>query len=263
MSMYIGCYASRYGTSVHYNILKNLWKEVIKNMYTILINNNNTMIATVKAAIMQRSHLVDNLLFLCPKMYGTEDMSTYNSVLLEYLSPVSKTYRQEELVLKPELYKDHLQYELPVTTDITSEAGDVELVISFIKVEMGADGVPFERVRKVTGCKLKIIPTSNWAQFIPNESLGVIDQKIAQLIALQQGSGSGNGNTEDEDNDKINPSAIIDDNAISKDTTYSSQKIEDDFISEDELDESVKSSLDENVVTTDSILILDGGSASE
>lgn len=42
-------------------------------MYTLLLNNNNELITTVKERIMQRSKLVDNLHFLVEPNYKDID----------------------------------------------------------------------------------------------------------------------------------------------------------------------------------------------
>ena len=64
-------------------------------MYTILVTHNNELIATEKQAIMQYSKLVDDLRFLVPPDYGEHDMSTFNAVVLEYVSPISHKYKVE------------------------------------------------------------------------------------------------------------------------------------------------------------------------
>ena len=94
--------------------------------YTILVNNSNELVTTVKNRIMQRSKLVDSLRFLVEPEYNGLDMSTF-TVLLEYLTPVSHEYRTEVLVKSADLYKNYLEYTLPFDTQLTREAGDVQL----------------------------------------------------------------------------------------------------------------------------------------
>ena len=156
-------------------------------MYTILVNHDNELIATQKQAIMQHSKLVDELRFLVPPDYDDLDMGAFNSAVLEYVSPVSKTYRTEYLVLQQERYKEHLVYILPVDTKLTAESGEVELQITFTKVELNPDnGQPFERVRKTKPCKINVFPIANWSQFIADEALTALDQRIVQMQAAQE-----------------------------------------------------------------------------
>ena len=76
-------------------------------MYTILVNNDNTLVTSIKERIMQRSKLVDSLHFLADTIYKDIDMTDF-TVTLEYVLPVSKEYKTEILVRSEELYKDKL-----------------------------------------------------------------------------------------------------------------------------------------------------------
>ena len=77
-------------------------------MYTILVTNENELFATQKQRIMQRSNLVDNLHFLVYPTYssGTEEFQMKDfTVYMEYLLPVSKSYKSEILTLNNEEYE--------------------------------------------------------------------------------------------------------------------------------------------------------------
>ena len=63
-------------------------------MYTILVNQDNTMTTSVRERIMQRSKLVDSLHFLVEPIYKELDMSDF-TVVMEYILPVSKEYKSE------------------------------------------------------------------------------------------------------------------------------------------------------------------------
>lgn len=220
-------------------------------MYTILVTHNNELIATEKQVIMQYSKLVDELRFLVPSDYGNHDMSTFNAVVLEYLSPISHKYRVDLLKLQDERYKEHLQYILPVDTDMTAEAGDVEIHLSFLKVEMDTEGCPFERVRKTQSLKIPICPIENWSQFISDEALTSLDKRIGQMAATQKSIEELQRQImEHHDN-------LIDDDNISDKTTYSSKKIEE-FIDKSELDEAIADveSGDYQTITDDMISYL-------
>ena len=125
-------------------------------MYTILIRNTNDAIASNRTRIMQRSKLVDDLHFLVEPIYNDYDMQDF-TVTLEYRLPVSHEYRTEILVLSEELYKEYYEYKLPIDTCITKEPGDVEMLITFSKAEMDADGKVIQRVRKISPCYLTVI----------------------------------------------------------------------------------------------------------
>lgn len=151
-------------------------------MYTILVQDDNELIPTVRERIMQRSNLVDTFQFLVNPLYNNLDMTQY-TVLLEYITPVTKTYRTEILELQEELYKEKLQYLLPSTTKITEEPGEVELQLTFTNADLDENGSPLSYVRKTNTLKIKVLSIADWSQYIPDEALNSIDQKILSLDA--------------------------------------------------------------------------------
>lgn len=158
-------------------------------MYTILVNQDNTMSTSVRERIMQRSKLVDSLHFLVNPIYKELDMSDF-TVTMEYILPVSKEYVSEVLVRSDELYKGMLEYKLPFDTDLTKEAGNIEVKLTFSKVDLDADGNSIQFVRKVSSTTITIVPIEAWCNIIPDEALSAIDQRIiktdAQIKALDE-----------------------------------------------------------------------------
>lgn len=201
-------------------------------MYTILLNNDKALIATHKEAIMQYSNLCDEIRFLIPPTVAGNDMSTFSTASLEYLSPVSHIYRTECLTRSEELYNEHFQYVFPVDTKITAEAGNIELQLTFYKAEMTPDGEVQTPVFKTQPCTIKVIPIANWSQYIPSENLTSLDQRIAELLILQ------NEITEIQTQIMEKQNNLINDEVVSENTTYSSKKIEE-FIDKDESNETV------------------------
>lgn len=154
-------------------------------MYTFLINEDNTITASLTERIMQRSKLVDNLHFLVDQTYKGVDISDY-TVMLEYVLPVSKRYKTEILTKSNELYKNRLEYILPFDTNLTSEPGDIRMWLTFATVDMTEKGQTIQRVRKVGPGVVHIIPIDNWAEMIPDEALSPLDQRILELIAMNK-----------------------------------------------------------------------------
>lgn len=156
-------------------------------MYIILVNDDNTLVASVKERIMQRSKLVDNLCFLVKPIYKGYDMSQF-TVTLEYLRPVSRMPVSETLEPVDGGYKGHLMYTVPFDTDLTAEAGKVEVQLSFTMVDMDENGKVIQRVRKTSKTYIEIFPITAWSDFVPDEALTALDQRIlkvdAQLKAL-------------------------------------------------------------------------------
>ena len=158
-------------------------------MYTILVTSNNELVTSVKERIMQRSKLVDNLHFLVDPEYNDLSMEDF-TVTLEYILPISKEYKTETLVLSEELYKDRLEYKLPFDTNLTKEAGKVEMQLTFTCVDMDESGNGIQRVRKTSPTTIEIIPISAWADIIPDSALSALDQRLikqdAQIKALAE-----------------------------------------------------------------------------
>ena len=161
-------------------------------MYTILVTDDNELKVTVKERIMQRSKMVDSFHFLVKQMYkGTIDMTGF-TVTMEYKLPVSNEYAtkdiSEDLVLTVDeegntvLYKDNmLEYKLPFDTNLTAEAGEVEMQLTFTKSEMDTEGVVTQYVRKTSPCKITIVPVAAWSNVIPDKALTALDQRILKV----------------------------------------------------------------------------------
>lgn len=160
-------------------------------MYTILVTNDNELFATQKQRIMQRSKLVNNLHFLVYPTYdsGTEtfDMKDFTATM-EYLLPVSKKYKSEELTLNNEEYETEsgqfmLEYIVPFDTGMTAEAGDIEVQLTFTKLVLDENGNDTQYVRKTNTAFITVLPISAWSDVIPDEALTAIDQRIIRTQA--------------------------------------------------------------------------------
>lgn len=152
-------------------------------MYTILVNDNNELITTVKERIMQRSKLVDNLHFLANPMYKNVDMSGF-TVTMEYVLPVSREYKTETLVKSSVLYKGQLEYVLPFDTCLTKEAGKIEIQLTFTRVYLDAEGKAKQQVRKVGPATVSIVPVTAWSDIIPDSALSALDQRLIMVDAM-------------------------------------------------------------------------------
>lgn len=151
-------------------------------MYVILVNDDNTLTASKKERIMQRSKLVDTLWLLVPPVYKEEEMSKY-TVMLEYILPVSRKYHSEILELSEDGYEEYLKYLLPFDTKITSEAGKVEMQLTFSYADLDVDGTQIQRVRKTSVGYIDIVPISAWSDIIPDSALSALDQRLIKLDA--------------------------------------------------------------------------------
>lgn len=154
-------------------------------MYTILVNDNNDLVTTVKERIMQRSKLVDELHFLVNTTYKNVDMSDF-TVTMEYVLPVSREYKTETLVKSSDLYKGQLEYVLPFDTCLTKEAGKIEIQLTFSRVTLDADGRSKQMVRKAGPATITIVPVTAWSDIIPDSALSALDQRLIMVDAMVQ-----------------------------------------------------------------------------
>ena len=154
-------------------------------MYTILVNDDNELITTVKERIMQRSKLVNNLHFLVPQKYKDFDMNNFTA-MMEYILPVSRELHTEILDKSEELYKDHIEFKFPIDTSITKEAGAIELLLTFIYVEMLPDGQTVQHVRKISPTTIQIIPVPAWCDIVPDSALSALDQRLIEVEAMMK-----------------------------------------------------------------------------
>lgn len=148
-------------------------------MYTILINDNNTLTKSVITRIMHRSNMVDQIHFLTNPTYNDLDMTEF-MVTMQYRTPVSHTYRVVNLIRSEELYKDMLEYKLPVDTKITAEAGDVEITFVFTKFELQPDGTQVKRVRNTDTTTITVLPVTAW-----DDQIGDVDLSNIATIMLE------------------------------------------------------------------------------
>lgn len=156
-------------------------------MYVILINSDDSLYGSQKERLMQRQKLVNKIVFISDPIYNDIDM-TDATVMLEYLLPVSRKYMTEILTLSEKRYKNcFLQYELPLDTKLSSEAGEIELQLTFVKTELDEFGNGIQRVRKTSTTTINIVPISAWSDIIPDSALSCLDERLIKLDAQMRG----------------------------------------------------------------------------
>lgn len=157
-------------------------------MFTILIQNDNVALITEKQRLMHKSKCVDTLRFLVEPEYKGYDMSGF-TMMMQFMTPSTHKHKSEILELSAETYKNYLQYTLPVDTDLTSEAGEIEIQLTFSSADLDEAGNAIQRVRKISPFTIEILPISVWADIIPDEALNAIDQRLimvnAQIKAME------------------------------------------------------------------------------
>lgn len=154
-------------------------------MYTILIKNDNTTVATQRTNIMHRSSLINEFRILVNPIWNglskPLDMRNFKCIM-EFRLPNSATYIPEVLTLSEELFEDKLEYRLPIDTKLTSEVGDVEYKFIFTYLEMDENGKFHEHSRKTTSNVLTVLPIEQWNEYVADSNL----DSIVQILMTNQ-----------------------------------------------------------------------------
>ena len=151
--------------------------EVIYKVYTILVNDNNTLSVTKRDRIMQRSTGFDAIRFLVNPIYQGFSMADC-TVTLRYKLPQSQKLKTEMLQLAEEKYNGFLQYIIKVDSKLTYEPGDIVCNLTFSLADLDVNGKPVIRVRKVDDAPITINAISDWDALVPDELLSSLDQRI-------------------------------------------------------------------------------------
>lgn len=156
-------------------------------MYTILVNEDHSLITTKKERIMQRSKNVNSLCFLIKPQLNDIDIQS-STVIFEYVTPISHKYDNFVITPAAEQSNGYLQFMIPFTPLLTGEAGELQVQLSFLYVDLDSAGNSVEQVKKTSIAKINILPLAAWSDYIPDSGLTAIDQRIlkteAQLRAM-------------------------------------------------------------------------------
>lgn len=163
-------------------------------MYTLLIKEDKSVIASNREVIMQRDKLVNKLQVLCPKVFNGLDITQFDLAML-YRLPISHDLKLVILTLDNATYKDdYCSYILDIDTDITAECGDVELNFQFMSSELSDTGENIQRVHGIKPFYLHICQLSDYlalsdpalntlAQlYLNNKNLILAQERLVQSI---------------------------------------------------------------------------------
>lgn len=156
-------------------------------MYTLKINDENTVTTTVKERIVERSNYVDSIQIVTARLYREQiDMSDC-TVYMRYVLPVTNKIKMIQLKPNDLAYeKDYIQYLIPAEASLTAEAGDIEVSFTFIKLVANEDDSTTSYVRKTQTGVIHISPLAAFAKYEPDEMLDEIDQRLLVMEALQK-----------------------------------------------------------------------------
>lgn len=151
--------------------------------YTILIQDNHSFVHSDRKRILRGSTGIMSLRFLVDPQYGDLDM-TKATITLEYRTPISNKYVAKILNQSEELYKNKVEFLLPITSELTKEIGNLELTVNFTYLEQDVEGNFIERVRPIGVTHVEIEDTPRWSDYIPSVDLDNLSQIMMQNQAI-------------------------------------------------------------------------------
>ena len=146
-------------------------------MYAILMREDGSLTCTTPNVILyQTESFMDNVHFFIPKQFKDVNLVDF-AVTLKYVSPANVS-KIEILNLSNDNYSEnYMEYVLPVTTELTSIAGNIKLYLTFMKID---------ETKKYIGhsseLTISINPVDDY--FTNEESLQAIDKRIMQLQTI-------------------------------------------------------------------------------
>lgn len=146
-------------------------------MYAIKMNDDKSLITTIKATIYQHEKNTDTLVFLLPQTYEQIDIANCTT-LIRYILP-NGVGKSEELEMDPEPYKTYYKYRLKVTSSLTNVAGKIELWLSAIDLQ---DNLVF----KSGTVNIEILPSKDISDYFSDEDMDQLDKLNTKIAMLEQ-----------------------------------------------------------------------------
>lgn len=153
------------------------------NMYTIIIGCDGSVASSVVEAITQNSNFAHTIRILAPQQYCGYNTMDFSAVF-EYCT-ANGVVGAENLTPSEHLYKDFIEYILPVKISMTKESGVLKFCITFLKSIKEGNNQYTDVVLKTQQAELAVSYTDGWTGDLPDDTLGAIDEKLSELGQMQ------------------------------------------------------------------------------
>ena len=104
------------------------------------------------------------------------------STIVEIRTPISHKYIPIPLSPSAELYKNKVEFLLPLDLSLTKEAGELELTVKFVDLKKDEDENYVEIVRTIGQTYITIHEIVNWSDYIPSADM----DNIVQIMLKNQ-----------------------------------------------------------------------------
>lgn len=154
-------------------------------MYTLKINDDNTVTTTVKETLIERSNYVDKIQIVTSKLYREQIDMSDATLYMKYKLPVSNKIKLTQLTVNDLAYEtNYIQYLIPVDAALTAETGDIEVSFTFLKLVANDDGTYTSYIRKTTSGVIHITPLVQFDKYEPSELFTEIDQRLLVMEGM-------------------------------------------------------------------------------
>ena len=154
-------------------------------MYTLKINDDNTVTTTVKETLIERSNYVDKIQIVTNKLYREQIDMSDATLYMKYKLPVSNKIKLTQLTVNDLAYEtNYIQYLIPVDAALTAEAGDIEVSFTFLKLVPNEDETYTSYIRKTTSGVIHITPLVQFDKYEPSELFTEIDQRLLVMEGM-------------------------------------------------------------------------------
>lgn len=143
----------------------------------ILFKSNKSLSITSKSVIMQKENLADKLLFYLPLTY--EDITLSDPDVTLYYRDTGNNVHSELLMSSESDKEGFIKYTLPLTSELTENAGELELWLSIVNTssDSGVTGL----ITSTIHSQSVFITINEWNDYTLGASVSELEAKIDSL----------------------------------------------------------------------------------
>lgn len=143
----------------------------------ILFKSNKSLSITSKSVIMQKENLADKLLFYLPLTY--EDITFSDPDVTLYYRDTGNNVHSELLMSSESDKEGYIKYTLPLTSELTENAGELELWLSIVNTssDSGVTGL----ITSTIHSQSVFITINEWNDYTLGASVSELEAKIDSL----------------------------------------------------------------------------------
>ena len=146
-------------------------------MYTIIMNDDKSLTASIRKTLYQREKIADQIQFLIPQKIGIVNLNECIAIL-HYVDQ-GNVMHDEKMAKDSELYKDKIRFIVPVDSKLNYFAGDVSVRIVFAKLDTNTG--KYEQVMISGNTVITIEPTDVTNSLDTCEKISILEKEIEYL----------------------------------------------------------------------------------